>query len=67
MARPPAGLQRGDHLAIGAKGSGEHGTGTGFVFEYDPATKTLRELVDVARLLKMPAGHSPAIGPFVNV
>jgi hypothetical protein len=47
----------GDHLAIGAKGSGEHGTGTGFVFEYNPETKTLRELVNVAKLLKMPAGH----------
>jgi hypothetical protein len=47
----------GDHLAIGAKGSGEHGTGTALVFEYDPATKTLRELVNVARLLKLRAGH----------
>jgi hypothetical protein len=47
----------GDHLAIGAKGTGENGTGTGFVFEYDPATKTLRELVNVAKLLNLPAGH----------
>lgn len=41
----------GDHLAIGAKGSGEHGTGTALVFEYDPQTKTLRELVNTAELL----------------
>lgn len=47
----------GDHLAIGAKGSGAHGTGTALVFEYDPATRTFRKLVDVARLLDLPAGH----------
>ncbi len=47
----------GDHLAIGSKGTGEHGTGTGFVFEYDPETKSLRPLVDLAKTLKMPAGH----------
>ncbi|HUG92633.1 MAG TPA: hypothetical protein VML55_17465 [Planctomycetaceae bacterium] len=47
----------GDHLAIGAKGSGEHGTGTAFVFEYDPQTKQLRELVNVAELLNLPDGH----------
>lgn len=47
----------GDHLAIGAKGSGEHGTGTGFVFEYDPETKSLRLLADLAKVLKMPKDH----------
>lgn len=47
----------GDHLAIGAKGTGENGTGTGFVFEYDPETKKLRELVNTTKLLKMPRGH----------
>src|SRR5436190_298634 len=47
----------GDHLAIGAKGDGSHGTGTGFVFEYDPATKSLRTLVNTTEVLKMPAGH----------
>lgn len=47
----------GDHLAIGAKGSGAYGTGTAFVFEYDPDTKSFRELVNVARLLDLPAGH----------
>jgi hypothetical protein len=47
----------GDHLALGAKGDGEHGTGTALVFEYDPATKSLRQLVDVAKLLKLPEGH----------
>lgn len=47
----------GDHLAIGAKGDGADGTGTGFVFEYDPAKKSLRELVNTTKLLKLPEGH----------
>ena len=47
----------GDHLAVGAKGTGEHGTGTAFVFEYDPEARRLRQLVDVAELLGLPAGH----------
>ncbi len=47
----------GDHLAIGAKGDGSHGTGTGFVFEYDPAKKSLRELVNTTKVLSMPEGH----------
>ncbi|MBI1902240.1 MAG: hypothetical protein HYS13_14155 [Planctomycetia bacterium] len=47
----------GDHLAIGEKGGGEHGTGTAFVFEYEPQTQSLRQLVDVAKLLNLPEGH----------
>ena len=47
----------GDHLAIGAKGDGEHGTGTAFVFEYDPRTKQFRQLVDVAKVLALPKDH----------
>lgn len=47
----------GNHLAIGAKGNGEHGTGTALVFEYDPGTKMLRKLIDVAERLAMPPGH----------
>ncbi len=47
----------GDHLAINGKGDGTHGTGTGHVFEYDPQTKQLRELVDLAAFLKLPKGH----------
>lgn len=47
----------GDHLAIGAKGDGEHGTGTALVFEYDPDAKSLRTLTNTSRLLNMPAGH----------
>lgn len=47
----------GDHLAIGAKGDGKNGTGNAWVFEYDPATKKLRQLADVAKVLNMPAGH----------
>jgi hypothetical protein len=38
----------GDHLAPG---------GNGFVFEYDPRTKQLRQLVDVRKLLNLPDGH----------
>lgn len=47
----------GDHLAIGAKGDGTHGTGTALVFKYDSATKELRELVNVVELLGLPNGH----------
>ena len=48
----------GDHMAIGRKsGDGSHGTGTGLVFEYDPQTKRLRELVNTTDVLKLPAGH----------
>ncbi len=47
----------GDHLAIGAKTSGDNGTGTAFVFEYDPGTKLLRQIADVAKSLKLPKGH----------
>jgi len=48
----------GDHMAVGRKGGdGDNGTGTGFVTEYDPATKTLRNLVDLAELLNLPEGH----------
>jgi hypothetical protein len=38
----------GDHLAP---------AGTAFVYEYDPATRTFRQLVDVQRLLNLPEGH----------
>ena len=38
----------GDHLAP---------QGNGFVFEYDPAAKKLRQLVDVRKLLNLPEGH----------
>lgn len=47
----------GDHLAIGAKGDGEHGVGTGLVFQYDPNSKSLRLLADLAKVLNMPEGH----------
>jgi hypothetical protein len=47
----------GDHLAIGAKGDGEHGKGSGRVFEYDPDKKSLRLLADTAKVLNMPEGH----------
>ena len=46
----------GDHLAVGAKGDGTHGTGNGFVYEYDPEKKTFRQLVDVAKVLNLPDG-----------
>ena len=38
----------GDHLAP---------AGNAFVFEYDPATKGLRQLVDVRKVLNRPDGH----------
>jgi hypothetical protein len=47
----------GDHLAISGKGDGGHGTGTAHVFEYDPKTQSLRELVDLSAFLKLPEGH----------
>lgn len=47
----------GDHLAIDKRQEQPHGTGTAHVYEYDPETKTLRSLVDVARLLDLPQGH----------
>ena len=47
----------GDHLAIRGKGDGAHGSGTGLVFEYDPAKKTFRKLLDVAKLLDLPKDH----------
>jgi hypothetical protein len=46
----------GDHRAIG-RGNDENGVGTGLVFEYDPQTKTVRTLCDLAKVLKMPEGH----------
>lgn len=46
----------GDHYAIG-RGEAKHGTGTAGVFEYDPEKKSLRQLVDVTKLLDMPKGH----------
>src|SRR5262245_29917922 len=38
----------GDHLAP---------QGNGFVYEYDPATKTFRQLLDLKKLLALPEGH----------
>ncbi|MEX0716562.1 MAG: hypothetical protein WD066_08245 [Planctomycetaceae bacterium] len=47
----------GDHLAIGGRAAGDHGTGNAFVFEYDPATKSIRQVANVARTLNRPEGH----------
>ncbi len=47
----------GDHLAIGRKGSNPERTGAGFIYEYDPGTKTLRMILDVKKLLALPPGH----------
>lgn len=52
----------GDSLAINGKyyaAIGDHlaPQGHAFVFEYDPATKKLRQLVDVTKLLNLPEGH----------
>lgn len=45
----------GDHHA--ANGADKEHTGTGRVFEYDPDKKEFRLLVDVAKVLDLPAGH----------
>jgi hypothetical protein len=47
----------GDHLAIGAETTAPGRSGTAFVFEYDPAKKSLRQLTDVAKALDLPEGH----------
>jgi len=52
----------GDSLTIGDKyyaSIGDHlaPAGNGFVFEYDPARKSFRKLLDLKSLLKLPAGH----------
>jgi hypothetical protein len=46
----------GDHLSLRAGGDPK-ASGNSFVYEYDPATKRMRQLVDVKRLLNLPAGH----------
>lgn len=45
----------GDHLSHGDKGNTTGGNA--FVFEYDPATGQMRQLVDVKKLLGLPEGH----------
>ncbi|MCH8147305.1 MAG: hypothetical protein IH987_04820 [Planctomycetes bacterium] len=52
----------GDSLAVGGKyysAIGDHTApqGNAFLYEYDPDKKTLRTLVDVKKLLGLPAGH----------
>jgi hypothetical protein len=53
----------GDHLAIrepdsqGDAGPASDRKGNAFVFEYDPSTKVLRRLTDVASVLALPRGH----------
>ncbi len=46
----------GDHLSADSRKAAA-GTGTAFVFEYDPAAKKLRQLVDVSKVLALPQGH----------
>jgi hypothetical protein len=52
----------GDSLTAGGKyyaSIGDHKApdGNAFVYEYDPQTKKLRQLVDVKKLLNLPEGH----------
>jgi len=52
----------GDSLAAGGKyyaSIGDHlaPQGNGFVFEYDPEKRTLRPLLDLKKVLNLPAGH----------
>lgn len=47
----------GDHLSqLSANGDPQR-VGNAFVFEYDPQTKTFRELVELRKLLNLPEGH----------
>lgn len=46
----------GDHYAIG-RGVSEYGTGTAFVYEYDPDKKQLKTLADISKFLQRPEGH----------
>jgi hypothetical protein len=51
----------GDSLAVNGKyyaSVGDHlAPGNAFVYEYDPATKRFRQLLDVKKLLQLPEGH----------
>jgi hypothetical protein len=52
----------GDSLAIGDKyyssiGDHEAPSGNAFLYEYDAKQKSIKQLVDVKKLLKLPAGH----------
>jgi hypothetical protein len=52
----------GDSLAVGEKlyssiGDHEAPTGNAFLYEYDGAKNSLKQMVDVRRVLKLPAGH----------
>jgi len=52
----------GDSIATGGKyyaAIGDHlaPAGNAFVYEYDPASKKMRPLVDLRKLLALPAGH----------
>lgn len=47
----------GDHYAVGGRGNPKYGTGTGYVYEYDPKTTKLRLLANTSKVLKMPEGH----------
>lgn len=52
----------GDGLAVGDKyyssiGDHEAPSGNAFVYEYDAKQKSIKQLVDVKKLLKLPAGH----------
>jgi hypothetical protein len=46
----------GDHLSL-RRGADPKYSGNCFLYEYDPASKRTRQLVDVKRLLNLPAGH----------
>ncbi|MDW8264498.1 MAG: hypothetical protein RMJ52_04130 [Gemmataceae bacterium] len=52
----------GDSLAVNGKyyaSIGDHlaPSGNAFVYEYDPATKQLRQLLDLRSILRLPEGH----------
>ena len=47
----------GDHRSVRTANGDPNLIGNAFVFEYDPAKKTFRELVEVRKLLNLPEGH----------
>ena len=60
--RPKLWSNWGDSVVIGGKyyaSIGDHSApfGNAFIFEYESATKTFRQLVDVRKLLELPEGH----------
>lgn len=46
----------GDHWSVDSRSALKQ-PGNAFIYEYDPATKTFRQLLDLRKLLNLPEGH----------